>query len=251
LARKQALAIEAATATSGQLLVMKREITPRERILTAAIELFAKHGFEAMTMRRLGDAVGLDNSSLYRHFRNKAALADAVVERVTGEIFAKIAPQIGPTRAITLEALEGICADLGLYFFDQPASARIMTHWIMSMGAGAQAFTVMVEAKDTSRPGGALLAILRSWLDAGVRAGSLRAHAMPEAVVMLLGAMLIRPASRGFLFASLEPDLSPAAARAAWEQELRAFVRGAFAPQTLPGSGGTPEPDKKGPSSKS
>jgi AcrR family transcriptional regulator len=232
---------------------MKREITPRDRILTAAIELFAKHGFEAMTMRRLGDAVGLDNSSLYRHFRNKAALADAVVERVTGEIFARIAPQIGPTRAITLEALEGICTDLGLHFFDQPASARIMTHWIMSMGIDGPngPHTVMVEAKDTSRPGGALLAILRSWLDAGVRAGSLRAHAMPEAVVMLLGAMLIRPASRGFLFASLEPDLSPAAARAAWEQELRAFVRGAFAPQTLPGSGGTPEPDKKGPSSKS
>lgn len=215
---------------------MKREIPPRERILSAAVELFARHGFESMTMRRLGEAVGLDNSSLYRHFRSKAALLEAVVERVTGEIFARIAPQIGPTRAITLDALEDVWASAGLYFFDHPASARLMMHWIMSMGVGGPQgplTTVKIEAKDTSRPAGALLAILRSWLEAGVRSGALRSHAMPETVVILLGAMLLRPASRGYLLGSLEPDISPAAARAAWEQELRAVVRGAFAPQAL------------------
>lgn len=211
---------------------MRREITPRERILSAAVELFAKHGFEAMTMRQLGEAVGLDNSSLYRHFRNKQALAEAVVERVTGEIFAQMAPQIGPTRAVSVDALEEICAALGLYFFDNQASARLMMHWIMSMGIDGPngPHTVKVEAKDTSKPGGALLAILKSWLDAGVRGGVLREHAMPETVVILLGAMLVRPASRGYLLGSLEPDVPPKVARAAWEQELRAVIRGAFTP---------------------
>lgn len=217
---------------------MRREITPRERILNAAVELFATHGFEAVTMRRLGEAVGLDNSSLYRHFRNKAALAEAVVERVTGDLFAQMAPQIGPTRAVSVEALEEICTALGLYFFDNPAAARLMMHWILSMGLDGPngPNTVKVEARDTSRPAGALLAILKSWLDAGVRAGVLRQHAMPETVVILLGAMLLRPASRGYLLGSLEPDVSPAVARAAWEQELRAVIRGAFAPDNASGA---------------
>src|ERR1700750_1387804 len=108
----------------------------RDRILTRAIELFATHGFDTMTMRRLGEAVGLDNSSLYRHFPSKAALAAAVLDHVAGEIFARTAPQIDPSRPVTLQALEDFSAVAGLYFFDRPASARLMVHWIMSMGVG-------------------------------------------------------------------------------------------------------------------
>jgi AcrR family transcriptional regulator len=136
----------------------------RDRILVRAIELFAIHGFDAMTMRRLGDAVGLDNSSLYRHFRSKAALSDAVLDHVAGELLARIARQIDPSRPVTLQALEDVCAAAGLYFFDHPASARLMVHWIMSVGVDGPGFAVSVPATDTSRPGGALLANLRSWL---------------------------------------------------------------------------------------
>jgi len=202
----------------------------RDRILVRAIELFAIHGFDAMTMRRLGDAVGLDNSSLYRHFRSKAALADAVLDHVAGDLLARIARQIDPSRPVTLQALEDVCAAAGLYFFDHPASARLMVHWIMSVGVDGPGFAVSVPATDTSRPGGALLANLRSWLESGVRGGALREHAMPEAVVILLGAILIRPATRGHLLESMEPKRSVTAARTAWEKELRAAVRGAFAP---------------------
>jgi AcrR family transcriptional regulator len=206
------------------------KVSARDRILVRAIELFAIHGFDAMTMRRLGDAVGLDNSSLYRHFRSKAALADAVLDHVAGELLARIARQIDPSRPVTLQALEDVCAAAGLYFFDHPASARLMVHWIMSVGVDGPGFAVSVPATDTSRPGGALLANLRSWLESGVRGGALREHAMPEAVVILLGAILIRPATRGHLLESMEPKRSVTAARTAWEKELRAAVRGAFAP---------------------
>jgi AcrR family transcriptional regulator len=202
----------------------------RDRILARAIELFAAYGFEAMTMRRLGDAVGLDNSSLYRHFPSKAALADAALDQVAGEVLAATAPHIDLTRPVSLQALEDVCAVVGLHLFDRPASARLMVHWIMSMGGDAPGFAVSGPATDTSRPGGALVAMLRGWLEAGVRARVLREHAMPEAVVILLGATLIRPATRGYLLATMEPERTVADARAAWEQELRATVRGAFAP---------------------
>ncbi|HEY0435175.1 MAG TPA: TetR/AcrR family transcriptional regulator [Phenylobacterium sp.] len=209
---------------------MKPDAAPRERILQHAIELFATLGFEATTMRRLGEAVGLDNSSLYRHFRSKAALADAVLDHVAAELVARVADRIQPSRPVTLQALEDVCATAGLYFFDQPAAARLMVHWLMSTGVDGPGLAVSIPATDVSRPGGALVAMLSAWLGAGVRGGVLRQHAMPEAVVILLGATLIRPATRGYLLASLEPKRTPAAARAAWEGELRATVRGAFAP---------------------
>ncbi len=192
--------------------------------------LFAIHGFDAMTMRRLGDAVGLDNSSLYRHFRSKAELADAALDSVAGGIATAVGPYLDPSRPVSLQALEDLCAAAGLYLFDHPASARLMVHWIMSRGDDGDGFAVSVPTTDTSRPGGAVMMGLRAWLEAGVRAGALRAHASPEALVTLLGIVLIRPATQGYLLATLEPERSRAEARTAWEQELRAIVRGAFAP---------------------
>ena len=202
----------------------------RDRILTQAIELFALYGFEAMTMRHLGDAVGLDNSSLYRHFRSKAELAHAAIDRVAGDLLAKTAPLIDPSRPVTLQALEDVSVAAGLHFFDQPSSARLMLHWLMSMGTGGPGFAVSVPATDKTRPGGALLGILLDRLESGVRGGTLRRHAMPEAAVILLGAILVRPATYGHLLKSMEPKRTRAAARDAWEKELRAMIRGAFAP---------------------
>jgi len=204
--------------------------SPRDRILDCAVELFAVHGFEAMTMRMLGDAVGLDNSSLYRHFTSKTELANAVLDRVAGDFLAAIGARIDASRPATLDALEAIAADAGGYFFDRPAAARLMVHWVMSMGAHGPGFGVSIPATDTKRPGGRLLALLHEWLAEGVRRGALRKHAMPDAVIILFGALLLRPATYTHLLASMEPKRSRIAARKAWEKELRAAVRGAFAP---------------------
>jgi hypothetical protein len=45
-----------------------------------------------------------------------------------------------------------------------------------------------------------------------------------------MGAVLMRPATYGYFLKSLEPKRTRAAARTAWEKELRAAVRGAFVP---------------------
>jgi AcrR family transcriptional regulator len=201
----------------------------RDRILDSAIELLAVHGFEAMTMRLLGDAVGLDNSSLYRHFASKTELANAVLDRVAGNFLAVIGLSIDPSRPATLDALESTAAAAGTYFFDRPSAARLMLHWVMSVGADGPGFGVSVPVTNTNRPGGRLLGLLREWLGKGVRCGALRKHAMPDAVIILLGAVLLRPATYGHLLASMEPKRSRAAARKSWETELRAAVRGAFA----------------------
>lgn len=204
--------------------------SPRERILDCAVDLLAAHGFEAMTMRMLGDAVGLDNSSLYRHFASKADLVKAVLDTVAGDFLAAIGHRLDLSRPATLDALEDLAALAGAWFFERRAAARLMMHWVMSAGPDEPGFSVSSPVTDTSRPGGKLLARLREWLAAGARSGALRKHAMPDAVVILLGAILLRPATYGYLLATIEPKRSRAAAAKAWEAELRSTVRGAFAP---------------------
>ncbi len=46
----------------------------REKILDAARELFARHGYEAVTMRRIAEAIEYSPTAIYFHFQDKEAL---------------------------------------------------------------------------------------------------------------------------------------------------------------------------------
>jgi AcrR family transcriptional regulator len=54
--------------------------TTRERILGAAERVHQQEGLDAVSMRRIADEVGLTAMALYRHFRDKDALLDALVD---------------------------------------------------------------------------------------------------------------------------------------------------------------------------
>jgi AcrR family transcriptional regulator len=58
----------------------------REAVLRAALEVADEGGLEALTMQRVGEAVGAEAMSLYRHVRNKEDLLDGVVDLVFAEI---------------------------------------------------------------------------------------------------------------------------------------------------------------------
>jgi AcrR family transcriptional regulator len=58
----------------------------RERVLRAAINLADRGGFEALSMRKLGQELGVDAMALYRHVRGKDDLLDGVRDLIVGEI---------------------------------------------------------------------------------------------------------------------------------------------------------------------
>jgi AcrR family transcriptional regulator len=57
----------------------------RERVLRAAIALADEGGIEALSMRRLGQELGVEAMSLYNHVANKDDILDASVDLVLGE----------------------------------------------------------------------------------------------------------------------------------------------------------------------
>jgi AcrR family transcriptional regulator len=50
----------------------------RRALLQAAVRTLQKRGFDALTLRAVGDELGVSRSALYRHFADKAALLTAV-----------------------------------------------------------------------------------------------------------------------------------------------------------------------------
>jgi AcrR family transcriptional regulator len=58
----------------------------RERVLRAAVALADSGGLEALTMRRLGEELGVEAMSLYNHVANKEDMVDGMVDVVFGEI---------------------------------------------------------------------------------------------------------------------------------------------------------------------
>ncbi|MFP2904074.1 TetR/AcrR family transcriptional regulator [Pyxidicoccus sp. 3LFB2] len=57
--------------------VLKDEV--RERILTAALQVFAAHGYTGATMTAIAERAGLGTASTYRYYPGKSELFDAVV----------------------------------------------------------------------------------------------------------------------------------------------------------------------------
>ena len=58
----------------------------KERVLRAAVDLADRGGSEAVSMRKLGQELGVDAMSLYHHVHNKDDILDGIVDVVVGEI---------------------------------------------------------------------------------------------------------------------------------------------------------------------
>jgi AcrR family transcriptional regulator len=71
---------------------MRRQAPPRrtpltrERVLRAGIHVADAEGLPAVTMRRVGQALGVEAMSLYNHVRNKDELLDGMLDRLVEEI---------------------------------------------------------------------------------------------------------------------------------------------------------------------
>ncbi len=63
----------------------------RRRILDAARELFAKEGYEAVTMRRIADRIEYTPPALYFHFKDKLELLQAVCQEDFGALAGRFA----------------------------------------------------------------------------------------------------------------------------------------------------------------
>jgi AcrR family transcriptional regulator len=67
-------------------ITTSRNPLSREKVLVAGVAFADEHGIASLSMRKLGQALGVEAMSLYNHVANKDQLLDGMVDLVFGEI---------------------------------------------------------------------------------------------------------------------------------------------------------------------
>ena len=72
--------------TETTFIAERRAPLTKERVLRAAVDLADRDGIDALSMRKLGQELGVEAMALYRHVRNKDDILDGAIDVVVGEI---------------------------------------------------------------------------------------------------------------------------------------------------------------------
>lgn len=90
--------------------------TAREEILDAAAELFTNLGYASTSTRRIADAVGVRQASLYHHFATKDDILDALLSgtvegplQLAGELLSEADPATRKLHALVYRDVARLC----------------------------------------------------------------------------------------------------------------------------------------------
>jgi len=72
--------------TGAEPRAKRRSRLTRDQVLDAAMTLADEHGIEALTMRRLARALGVETMTTYYHAANKDDILEGITDRVVGEM---------------------------------------------------------------------------------------------------------------------------------------------------------------------
>jgi AcrR family transcriptional regulator len=125
---------------------MKKLHMPHIQITQAALHLYAAEGPKGLTMRSLGRTLGICASALYRHFKNKDAIVEAVVDAAESKLALRLQPS--PRRKPPKDRAGFIAEGALTFAIDQPhlfqLVARRKAHWHGEQGS-RRAITMRVE----------------------------------------------------------------------------------------------------------
>ena len=62
------------------------EKSTKEKIFDASIDLFSQKGFDAVSVREIAREVGIRESSIYNHYKNKESILDAIIDYFMSEL---------------------------------------------------------------------------------------------------------------------------------------------------------------------
>ena len=167
-------------------------LSSREKILDVAESLFARRGYAGVGMREVAGHAGLGKSSLFHHFRTKAALYCEVVDRILGRIRERLDPVL--VRAgDPMETLEHLVEGLVDVLAEHPNTSRILLRSLFEEEEFVTAPPPELVAVDARLE--EMLTGIRVLLEQAVRAGALRTVSVPDLMQTLIGATVYHFAS--------------------------------------------------------
>jgi TetR/AcrR family transcriptional regulator len=195
--------------------------TSRDKILDVAEALFARRGFEGVGMREVAEAAGLGKSSLFHHFRSKAQLYLAVLDRLLAQLDERLRPafEASGSPVARLDRLMDALIDA---LAEREPAARLLLRGLFEDDAfDSEAWS---EGRDAERHLQAILLGILNLLHEGQESGAFRKTAGAHTVQTLIGATVYHFASGEFGEGLLGGSLFSADAVARRKAEVKAFI---------------------------
>jgi TetR/AcrR family transcriptional regulator len=206
-------------------------LSSRDKILDVAEALFARRGYMGVGLRELADATGLGKSSLFHHFRGKAALYCEVVARALERIEARVAP-VFASAAPPAERLERLVTALVDQLAEQPTTARLLLRSLFEEEEFEE--DPPAEAARAEAIVASLVTRMQALLHEGAEAGVFRRTSTAHTVQTLIGATVYHFASSEVGEGILGKPLFSAEAVAERKAELIALLRHGLAAPASP-----------------
>lgn len=122
-------------------------IERREQLIGIGRQLFAEHGFDAVSVEEIATAAGVSKPVIYEHFGGKEGLYQVIVDReITGlnhVLKSTIKPELPPR-----EALERAVVGLLEYIEENPYGFGLIVHQSPDVLAGSQFSTIINDMGD-------------------------------------------------------------------------------------------------------
>jgi AcrR family transcriptional regulator len=183
-----------------------------EKIAAAARRLLDREGAEAVTMRRVADAVGITPMAIYRHFPGHAGLLNAVANRGFEELAARL------KRMRFNGGVEQRLAKMGEIYLDHALeNPRLFELMFLKPREGARRYP-----RDFKAGRSPTVNLMVEALQEGMESGVFRKED-PWELVFEMGAL-----SHGLILLYLggRMDVTPAQFRALYRRSFRRYIHG-------------------------
>ena len=159
---------------------MSEKVATRERILAAALEVFAGKGYHRASVDDIVRASGTSKGAVYHHFATKEAVFLALVDEFALRLATGVAATVAERQG-ALAKVEGALAAALTAFAENRALARLILLEAVSLGA-------LYEEK-RAEVHGRFAALIQGYLDEAVADGSIAPLDTRLATLVWLGAV--------------------------------------------------------------
>lgn len=211
---------------------MRDDTAMRARIRTAARQLFARYGFERVSLQMIADEVGIHKSTLFHYYRFKRVLVQEVFTDVVSGIRDAVRPLAEPMPTSVEGALKQADEFVNVlvdYLMEHPEDARVLFFYL----ATPEDADVRIPFSELEgHPAREIYDIVCELLERSRRARLIRPLNIRQAVFNLVGAVLFYPAlardPEHRALAGADPFSDKA--RRARKSELQRLLRGVLDP---------------------
>jgi AcrR family transcriptional regulator len=178
-----------------------RKVTPearRQAILSAALTVFAAHGFEAARLDDVAQRAGVAKGTLYLYFRDKQALFEALVRNAVSPLLEQMGEMAAAPDIQPLQALETLFA-----VFEKEVlgtERKLLLRLIMAEGPRFPAIAEFYYREVVSRG----MAMMRALAERAARRGDFATDAAARHPQLIVAPLLVAVLWDG-LFAKIDP----------------------------------------------